>query len=285
MSYNVIRRETFNAIGACVAFLAMFGCAGPTEDVVEQESTATNGAMLVGEPAPDTKVDLLTFRNGTGTGAGYTSPYFGAQIRVANLAYDKYVAIAGTTGFGAPWQEYPATWIESYPDGTELWAAHGNVNLSQFAVKYSAAGQTYWDNNSGADYHAQSGWDFFYGSNVAIWPDSAYVEGTGQVRLRMVVKNIAYTKLVSARYTLDAWAHYGEVAGTYLHYFPGRSYEGSQEYWELSLPTVTNGSGARTVTFAGRYQLPTVGQEYWANQGGLNFVITCPSGSYGCSID
>lgn len=218
------------------------------------------------------EVSLVYFKNRTEAGGGFTAQWFSAIVRVRNLGFSKQVTIVGNSG-GATWTEYPAGYLKSLPDGTELWRAYGNTGLSRFAVKYMVNGSTYWDNNAGADYRPNMGYDDLLGKNTPIWPTDAYVQTGGGVLVRMLVQNLSFNKQVGALYTHNNWVSSAYVAGAY------DIDSGAEEFWRVVMPLSGN-----TVTFAGYYRLPSLGSEYWANQGGANFFVSCNVSTNQCTL-
>lgn len=84
-------------------------------------------------------------------------------VRVANVAFDKQLSILySTDGWNTPGTEVIASYLPGSNDGaTDRFAfvlepppnvtAVAGARL-EFAVAYTAGGQTYWDNNAGANY-------------------------------------------------------------------------------------------------------------------------------------
>ena len=84
------------------------------------------------------------------------------EVLVKNLAFAKQVAIVYTTNNWMTFQNAFGSWAQSYPPATtphqvnaEQWniaAPVGAGATGQFAVFYTVAGATYWDNNFGLNY-------------------------------------------------------------------------------------------------------------------------------------
>ena len=84
------------------------------------------------------------------------------------------------------------------------------------------------------------------------------------------VKNIAYHKRVTVRYTLDAWGDHRDVESTYVP----ESNDGSSDRFSFAITVpeyflVTGG----TLEFCIRFE--TSGQEFWDSNGGMNYKVEC----------
>lgn len=276
---NKIGTCKFSTLACAMGILTVgAGCGVESSDAGDSGNNATVEQAMSSSLDPASQVDLVKYNSGFGQ--------FSALIRVANIAYSKQVAVAGTTGNGV-WLDYPAVFRMSLPDGTELWEANDAVLLTRFAIRYTVNGSTYWDNNGGQDYLARSGTDTFIGRNVAIWPVAARCGSNGTAVVTMGIRNLAYEKVVGARYTLDSWAHWTDANGSYAAGSYTGSHQGEQESWEVTVPLYMpfgNIAAGGSATLAGYYRLPSLGQEHWANLGGENFTVQCrqPANWMGC---
>lgn len=90
-----------------------------------------------------------------------TSRQARGQLVLANLAYAKEVALVYSTDGWQTVHEAAAAFDRSSWDDLEYWAFSVAVEPGagdlRFAVRYRAAGQTYWDNNLGRNYQVSTG--------------------------------------------------------------------------------------------------------------------------------
>jgi len=81
--------------------------------------------------------------------------YIGS-VHVRDLAFEKDVRVRYTTNGWQTWQEAPATFGQTETNGLEKWNFSIDFPVSaqsvELAVGYTVDGQTYWDNNLGANY-------------------------------------------------------------------------------------------------------------------------------------
>jgi len=217
--------------------------------------------------------------------AGYhTGGYWeiNALIQVKNLAYTKQVYVHQSKTDGT-WVDIPAHYVRTGNSTYELWQANrtdfGDVSVlgKYYAIKYVVNGQTYWDNNNGANYI------FSYAGNYGGGPGPmlgnginvltyAYGIGGGKFSGYVDVRNIAYSKKVSIIYTTDNWATYATVDASFMAtYQTGYSSAiafpnvYNVERWQFAVPTT-----ASQVKFAVSYTVN--GATYWDNNYGANYT-------------
>ncbi|MGC4064052.1 MAG: hypothetical protein QM784_05315 [Polyangiaceae bacterium] len=141
---------------------------------------------------------------------GYTER--NVLIQVKNVAYDKQVHVHAERSDGV-WVDVPAHFERMGNDTYELWRTRredfdGNYGYRQYALKYQVSGQTYWDNNGGANYAFQS--DYANGPGPRLGNDINVLlysaSHSGNFYAYVDVRNIAYTKNVAIIYTANHWA-------------------------------------------------------------------------------
>ncbi|MDR0914502.1 MAG: CBM21 domain-containing protein [Oscillospiraceae bacterium] len=212
-------------------------------------------------------------------GGGY---YLRGYVEVENLALNKTVTIHYSND-DITWYEVDATYTAPTYGNKEAWyfetapydPGYRGTGNYYFAIEYVVNGVTYWDNNGGNDYYANSGG---YGSQ-----GTPVVFGTGKVFVRdayfaarenddnrlvaqIYVKNIAYNKVVNVRYSTDDWATYTDVPAAYNL----SNYASDAELWiaDVDIPSYLD-----EISFAVSYTVN--GETYWDNNFGqnYNFVI------------
>lgn len=208
----------------------------------------------------------------------YAMPYYGSMavgaegyVEVANISPDKTVTIHYSAD-GVEWKDAPAEYFKPTQGNYEAWkfktdtfsiGMRGSAAI-QFAIKYEVNGQTYWDNNSGANYVVKAGYNvssqYDFGSGgIARWYQTQLPE---KVNIHAQLKNLAYEKDVRVRYSTDNWETYQEVQGTYESTFA----DSSIESWQFDVPTIEPFEYAISYTAAGT--------TYWDNNFGENYTFT-----------
>ena len=75
-------------------------------------------------------------------------------IQVANMAYEKHVTVRWSADGWKTWIDTDATFHSSLSKDSDLFEfIIPSQTKTEFAVRYHAAGQEVWDNNSGWNYH------------------------------------------------------------------------------------------------------------------------------------
>lgn len=206
---------------------------------------------------------------------GYTE--FSGNIEVENLGYSKQVTVHYTTD-DVNWYDTSANYVGA-TDGThEKWnflistssltSDHPelkNLATVKFAIKYEVNGNTYWDNNGGANYTNSP---YSAGSSSVILGKPNVLHKYGQLSNGtfsgyVYVKNLNPVKTVKIRYTTDNWATYTDGTATYTS--PANNYN-SVEGWSFNF----NVPGAAQVKYAVAYTVN--GVTYWDNNYGNNYT-------------
>jgi Starch/carbohydrate-binding module (family 53) len=251
-------------LGVC---LGLFAC-GPASLSSEEDVTGTVGAEL---GSGDVE---LVYAHAVTRGCSSCISWQGF-LAVKDLAYEKDVAVVYSMDSGS-WREASARFVETLPDGRELWTFErvGWPGDFRFALRYRAAGREYWDNAGGLDYRGKVALSdgrglatvdapLGVGRDVAV--TSALVadpmEGeTGpSLHVYLRVRNRAYDKRVRIVYSVDGWNTVAEAEARY-------EYGGDAQQWFARIPLDPD---ARAVDFAAVSLM--AGSEDWDNNFGRNF--------------
>jgi len=229
------------------------------------------------------EVKLLKAVSMVGSRYGQTWQDVTYLVVVKNLAYEKQVAIHDKQPDGT-WTDLAASYAGDAGAGYELWKVTRQYQSwgttpqptrdLEFVAKLTANGQTYWDNNGGANYHlGRADGPLLPRANVLV--ATSYWQPTGDVDIGIDVKNLSYSKNVTVVYSTDGWATSHEVAATFTSgYSVGYSYVSSPnaqgvERWLARIP-----AGTSTPAFYVRYQVN--GQTYWDSNFGYNYPPIYP---------
>lgn len=209
------------------------------------------------------------------------------EVLVANLAFAKQVNIHIKQKNGS-WRDFPLAYNRPANNGREVWAADFNLNnlptdagTLTFVVSYTVSGQTYWDNNNGANYTlAADGGVQIFGTNVYSAPVAATTPVYGNSFYNYVtVKHLGADEKVTIVYSTDGWKTTKYAAAMLNSNFWLNTYNGDTlsnpsptgfEAWNFVLDV----TGASKVEYAVSYTVN--GQTYWDNNYGYNYksVIT-----------
>ncbi len=210
------------------------------------------------------------------------------NIKVKNLAFEKKVTVHHQLLDGS-WADYPATFMQNAEEGWEIWTANLGWNIyymgpytlgEKFCLKYEVAGQTYWDNNDGANYTLSQHGGYLLGSGFPLSARyaSAYQVGVSSTQAYITgvidVKNLAPNKKLKVLYTTDNWATNGTMDAAF----------NSQYYPSYGSPIASpNAYGVEMWTFNGYINNTTKveyvlsyevnGKIYWDNNFGKNYSV------------
>ncbi|AGC47954.1 endonuclease/exonuclease/phosphatase [Myxococcus stipitatus DSM 14675] len=202
---------------------------------------------------------------------------------VKNLAYEKQVVIHDKQPDGS-WLDLSASYVGGAGAGQELWkvtrqypswgTAPQPTRDLEFVARLTVNGQTYWDNNAGANYHLGRA-DGPLLPRVNVLVATSVWQSNGDVDIGIDVKNLAYSKSVTVVYSTDDWATSHEVAASFVPgYSVGYASVASPnaqnvERWQARIPP-----GSGTPRYYIRYQVG--GQTYWDSHFGQNYPPIYP---------
>jgi hypothetical protein len=218
-------------------------------------------------------------------GGGFARGY----IEVENIAYHKEVVVHYNESGGPDWHTVGATYVGPSSGNREVWRFETPdyphpprlATDFRFAIRYTVAGQTFWDNNVGRDYRIGIGPRPVYprvalpGASVDLIQAEA---AGGQLVADIAVKNIAYNKKVQVVYTVDDWATYKvQSAGYRTSSWGCLDYQDAQvlEQWRLTTPIP---GGAQRVKMAISYTVN--GVTHWDNNQKADYTVDVPGITY-----
>lgn len=137
-------------------------------------------------------------------------------ILVENIGYDKNIAVIWAGEDGA-WHTLPACYHSKPSHDKEYWQAQTKLSLTadqslpgniEFGLRYQAAGEEHWDNNSGLNYSSQadSGIQTVYGIPVLnIGFQCALNDNQKFVPITVAVDKSLAAEKVTVHWTVDNW--------------------------------------------------------------------------------
>ena len=159
---------------------------------------------------------------------------------------------------GEEWRDKEAKYFTTLSDGSKIWEVSITSYNMEYAIKYIADGNEYWDNNNGNNYH-----DEIIGS-APIEVQRVGHQSASNYTINVVLQNFAYEKDVKVRYTEDNWATQHDIA---MHYVSTN--DDGTEVWATTL-NLSNTSG-RIFEYCAYYYNKSNNQTYWANNFGQNY--------------
>ena len=216
---------------------------------------------------------------------GNNRAYARGYIEVADLAYHKQVVVHYNVRQTSQWKDVAAKYVGSSGANREIWSFETPKvsyppRLSgdfQFAIRYTVAGKTYWDNNGGRNYMVGDGprpiWPrvALNGSNLALnWAET---QGNN-LRGDIVLKDLAYHKQVKVVYSADNWQSVKTANAGYFNSFCGAMECGSTKKLQSWGFNITPPSGAKQIKFAISYTIK--GDTFWDNNFKRDYTLNVP---------
>jgi Carbohydrate/starch-binding module (family 21) len=260
---------------AVMAGSSLVACGGDDHEIAE-EGEAASAVSQHGE------VSLLMARSITASRSGVSRQEATFAVLVQDLSTSKEVAVRLQDG-NSTWIEVPARFVRDADDGRELWEASyaestalgGKPHDLRFAVRCSAGGRSYWDNNHDADYLL--GQDdgtrlfstlLFHGSHRP----SAQIAGDAY-HGTITVQSLAPEKKVNVVYTVDGWRTTRVAGSDYTPDFWRGSFSGAKNpnaHGVEERSFLLDVAGGDVVEYAISYEVS--GSTYWDNNFGHNYV-------------
>ena len=178
-------------------------------------------------------------------------------IQTTDNASDQHVYVHYNYLDGQEWKDAEATYVTTLADGSKIWRSVINSFNTEYAIKYVADGQTYWDNNNNNNYTDEQ-----IGTAPITVVRSGYPFFDGKYSIDVLLKNFAYEKNVQVRYTQDNWDTYNDVPLSY-----SLTNADGTEQWSVDLNL--GDKGTSDFEYCVYYQVN--GQTYWANNFGQNY--------------
>lgn len=221
---------------------------------------------------------------------GIPARYRTVRVKVANLAFEKELYIFAEMEDGS-WSELnpsgTAQYVGPAEDGYEIfdisasWTVYYGATAwaDELVIKYVVDGQTYWDNNGGANYSAEahSGYQIF-DTDVLVANTPWWSSYSNAFYGNINVRNLSYDKDVEIVYTFNNWETTFVASATYNRNY-GISYaspisspnQHGIENWSFNVQ-IPEGYGAEDVQFAVAYT-PADGVTRWDNNYGNNYTV------------
>lgn len=209
-------------------------------------------------------------------GRGGYGVAFELDLAVRNDAYVKDVRgiwriVTDPTG-GQPgtstWQSTPLAYGGLIGDGYERWTGHCElmghvVDRVELAGCVMMNGQTFWDNNSGANFQLTS--DLTPSPGDGIRCQAALSRAGGLLEFSGEAWTVEFggEQQVTVIYTTDAWQ--SSISA------PIQKTEDGSWYWRVPLGR----RGVEKVEYCLRYSVCSA--DFWDNNGGANYVVSTPT--------
>ncbi|GFO55853.1 hypothetical protein GMSM_28600 [Geomonas sp. Red276] len=224
-------------------------------------------------------VESDTFSPGGGiTGVNNTI----VAAKVENLAFAKDVALHYQQQDGT-WSEAPLSWQKNFNDYDDFILNDDQFYISRFALRYSVDGETFWDNNGGADYRIDEIHPNTVGGNVVLNLATAhrgteagggFVFTTSWVDGEIYLNNLSFNKKVGIRLTADDWGTFEDTFAGFAGIVPVAEGVSEVEVWKFKTPELNLDESTPDFKFAIFYVDLDSGETFWDNNFGRNYTLS-----------
>jgi len=223
--------------------------------------------------------ESVTFSPGGGITGVMVSRF---DVKVKNLAPEKEVAVRYAQSNGIFIEKFLG-WQKNFGDYDLFSLSDNTFNTTQFAVRYATAGQTFWDNNNGADYHVDDSHPNTVGGSVVLNKATArrgaeagggFVFTTSWVEGEILVKNLSFNKRVGIRLTANNWATSQDTLAGFGGTVPVAEGLSEVEVWKFKTPEFNLDESTPAFRLAIFYNNVDTGAFFWDNNFGQDYTLS-----------
>jgi hypothetical protein len=205
-------------------------------------------------------------------------------VKVQNIAFAKNVVLHYSQPDGA-WTEKPLTWQKNFATYDLFTRSDSTFVITDFVIRYSVDGQTFWDDNNGANYKIDGSRPNTVGGSVVLNKATArrgsqagggFVFTTSWVEGEIFVKNLSFNKRVGIRLTTNGWITFQDTDAAFNGNVPvAVAVRLSQvEVWKFKTPELNLDQSNPDFMFAVFYNDLNTGQWFWDNNFGLDYTLS-----------
>jgi hypothetical protein len=235
----------------------------------------------------DESVRLKLARRAFFSGGGFTGSYIPVSVKVKNIAFSKDVVIHYTPD-GNTWKDFSLAFSSHFGD-YDIFTGTVNEQVAQFVIRYSASRETFFDNNSGQNYHFGSDLASVGGKvvlNNARAKQGSQVGGgfvftTSWLEGEILVNNLSFVKEIGIRLSADGDISWHDTHGSFAgsHASNGIFVGTGAEVWKFKTPELNLDTYSSTFRFAVFYRHVATGEVFWDNNFGRDYKISKVDGA------
>jgi carbohydrate/starch-binding protein with CBM21 domain len=221
------------------------------------------------------------------SGGGFSGSFAPLAAKVKNLAFEKQVSVLYTPD-GATWKEAPLAFSAHFGD-YDLFEGTVNEQVTQFVIRYSVAGQTFFDNNAGQNYG--------FGSNLAVvgrnvilskavakrgaQAGGGFVFTTSWLEGEILANNLAFVKDIGVRMSSDGGLTWADTSASFAgsHTTSGTFVGPGAEVWRFKTPELNLNESSPFFRFAVFYRDVATGAVFWDNNFAQDYKVSKSDGS------
>jgi Carbohydrate/starch-binding module (family 21) len=202
--------------------------------------------------------------------------------KVKNIAFAKDVALHYAQSDGT-WVEKVLNWQKNF-GAYDIFARSDNTFVTtQFVIRYSVDGQTFWDNNDGANYHIDEVRPNTVGGGVVLNKATArrgsqagggFVFTTSWVEGEIFVKNLSFNKRVGIRLSANGWASFQDTDASFNGNVPVAEGLSQVESWKFKTPELNLDESQPDFRLAVFYNNLDTGEWFWDNNFDQDYTLS-----------
>lgn len=232
-------------------------------------------------------VRLKLARIGFFSGGGFTGSFAPISVKVKNSSFAKNVLVHYTPD-NAVWKDFPLAFSSHFGD-YDVFSGEVNEQVSQFVIRYTANGETFFDNNSGSNYPLLST-GAAVGGNVMLNLATAkidheagggFVFTTSWLEGEILVANLSFAKEVGVRLSVDGGLTWHNTNGGYAgsETSEGKFIGPAAEVWRFKTPELNLVNPSLDFRFAVFYRNLATGEVYWDNNFEQDYKVSKTDGA------
>jgi Carbohydrate/starch-binding module (family 21) len=201
--------------------------------------------------------------------------------KAKNIAFIKDVALHYKQPDGT-WTEKPLSWNKGFGDYDVFSRIDNTFDTTEFVIRYSVAGQTFWDNNNGGNYRVNSGFPNTVGGNVILNQATArqgtqagggFVFTTSWVEGEIYVNNLSFNKHVGIRLSANNWATFQDTNSSFSGTVPVATGLSQVEVWKFKTPEFNLDESTPFFHFAVFCNNLDAGEWFWDNNFAQDYTL------------
>lgn len=219
------------------------------------------------------------FSPGSGL-SGVNNTHITAKVK--NLGFAKDVALHYAQADGT-WAERALLWQKNFGD-YDIFARTDNAFVtSQFVLRYTVDGQTFWDSNDGGNYHVNQIRPNTLGGNTMLNKVTArrgsqagggFVFTTFWVEGEIFVKNLSFNKRVGIRLSANGWTSFQDTNASFNGIVPVATGLSQVEIWRFKTPELNLDASRPDFKFAVFYNNLDTGELFWDNNFAQDYTLS-----------
>lgn len=217
---------------------------------------------------------------------GVSVSFTAVSAKVKNIAFAKDVAVL--YGKGGAWSEDAMAWTANFGDH-DVFVHQVEEQIEECVIRYSANGQTFWDNNGGQNYSfstvvTRTGGNVILNAATAKQGSEAgggFVFTTSWLEGEIYVNNLSFAKQVGVRLSVNAGVSWQDSNANFSGFATESNSIGGTgvELWKFKTPELNLDESSNEFRFAVFYRNLVTGEEFWDNNFEQDYRVSKTDGA------